>query len=864
MSEQAKQLIEENLQTKNPYLDLGNCELDGTEPILDRLGEYNHLETLILSNLWEEFNLDAETWIVKKSKNLGKYNKLVELPKHLPISLKKIVISGWRNSYWSLTKLQSLSNLSNLIYLNCCHNSIKDLSIISEAVNLKELYCRSNYIQELDFIKKLHNLEILYCSDNKITNLDFTQNLTKLTKLYISFNQVKDLYPIKDSKELTELYCHENNIETIEPIKQLVALKKLDISNNKIQNLTALIPLKELQHLDCSKNYINSLQPIANLSNLETLHFEYNHIDGIPREILHSNTKNILNYLQSIEEAKNRRPLNEAKLIFVGVGEVGKTELAEALSEEANYTFEEGRATTKGIRIKKWSIKKGEADFTANIWDFAGQEINYGTHQFFLTKNSVYIFVWDTRKGEDQSKFHYWLNVVSLLSNHSPVFVVQNKIDIYKTQINRKIWKDSFENIVDFAQTSCKNGEGVDELRNLVKKALIELPNTAEIWNKDRFAVREILEGHEENYINHEEYLQVCEKQGVNEEDAGFLSQQLHDIGVILYFDDDLLLKETVVLKPEWATEAAYCLLDNQDETLIKNGKFEVKDLNIIWKDARFRSKQAFLLKIMERFELVFQLENTDFFIIPELLPTEAPPSLREAPISSLNSKKYLHFEYHYHFMPKGILSRFICRIHDLIQRELFWKYGVVLQYEGSQAKVTLNDVAAIKVIKIKTWGEQANNLLSIIRSHFEHIHQRLNNPPLDEKVPCICPTGCEYKTKPYLHNYRTLIKFQQKGRITRECEKSVAKVSISAMLEGIIDTQGKFMQDWITLINKNAFEAFFAEIDRQGIEDHHLSNLRKRYTHEGNFYQFAEQLKVWVLGYFKNHRDFREGRYDK
>ena len=36
-----------------------------------------------------------------------------------------------------------------------------------------------------------------------------------------------------------------------------------------------------------------------------------------------------------------------------------------------------------------------------NIWDFGGQEIYYATHQFFLTKRSLYVLVIDNRKEDD-------------------------------------------------------------------------------------------------------------------------------------------------------------------------------------------------------------------------------------------------------------------------------------------------------------------------------------------------------------------------------------------------------------------------------------------------------------------------------
>lgn len=52
MTSLAKQLIEENLKTQNPILDLGRCGLYGTESELEQLKECTHLKTLIFSNKW--------------------------------------------------------------------------------------------------------------------------------------------------------------------------------------------------------------------------------------------------------------------------------------------------------------------------------------------------------------------------------------------------------------------------------------------------------------------------------------------------------------------------------------------------------------------------------------------------------------------------------------------------------------------------------------------------------------------------------------------------------------------------------------------------------------------------------------------
>ncbi|MEZ4825736.1 MAG: COR domain-containing protein [Bacteroidia bacterium] len=568
-------------------------------------------------------------------------------------------------------------------------------------------------------------------------------------------------------------------------------LKVLEMSGNKEEIEILDIPpfiFPNLQHLYLQNSQIKNLRIGSDFEKLEYLYLYGNPIENIPKEIFDKEKENVAeavrDYFQSIAKVEDRRELNEAKLIIVGVGEVGKSELAEALSDP-NYVFVEGRKSTVGIRIKTWVINCEKEDqqieFKTNIWDFAGQEINYGTHQFFLTKNSVYVFVWEPRKGEDQSKFDYWLNIVSLLSENAPVFVVQNKIDIYTSEINQGDWKKKFSNIAGFYKTSCQNGIGIAELRQQVQTQLLSLPHTAELWNKDRYTIRETLEQNPENYIPHRQYLRLCTEKNLTPEQSGFLGRQLHDIGVILHYPDDIDLKDTVVLKPEWATQAAYCLLDNKK---INKGRFHTSELDKIWEDESYDGKHSFLLGLMRKFELVFQFQESDYYIVPELLPVEMPENLPDIKTAG----RYLQFEYHYDFMPKGIISRFICRMHEQIEDDLFWRFGVVLKYQDSQALVISNEVE--KEIQIIVSGKEADTLLAIVRRDFDSIHKKLRNPELTEMIPCICEF-CQTQPKPHLFNFEELQEYKNEGILHIRCGKKVKnQVLVSALLAGILDTK--------------------------------------------------------------------------
>jgi GTPase SAR1 family protein len=64
-----------------------------------------------------------------------------------------------------------------------------------------------------------------------------------------------------------------------------------------------------------------------------------------------------------------------------------------------------------------------------NIWDFGGQEIMHATHQFSLTKRSLYLLVIDNRKNEQQNCLEYWLKLIQTYGGNSPVIIVGNCAD---------------------------------------------------------------------------------------------------------------------------------------------------------------------------------------------------------------------------------------------------------------------------------------------------------------------------------------------------------------------------------------------------------------------------------------------------
>ena len=217
----------------------------------------------------------------------------------------------------------------------------------------------------------------------------------------------------------------------------------------------------------------------------------------------------------------------------------------------------------EGIRIKTWeplckdNVGK-ETNFKVHIWDFGGQDIYYNLHQYFLTKNSVYLLVWDARKEEVAQTFGFWLQAISLFSEQSPTLVIQNKADERIKNINQESFSEGFEFIKGFYRVSCKENTKYDlnQLKKDILTHLLELPHIGEVWNIKRINVRKTLENDTRDFISQEEYFQICLKNGLAEDASKILSQRLHDLGIILHFQNDFTLENTVILKPEWATSA--------------------------------------------------------------------------------------------------------------------------------------------------------------------------------------------------------------------------------------------------------------------------------------------------------------------
>jgi small GTP-binding protein len=201
-------------------------------------------------------------------------------------------------------------------------------------------------------------------------------------------------------------------------------------------------------------------------------------------------------------------------MLLVGQGNVGKTCLANRLIYDA---FQQEKST-EGINILSWEILAPTLEqekIRLNVWDFGGQEIYHATHQFFLTKRSVYLLVWNARKSKDYEHIYYWLHTIEAFGEDSPIILVMTKQNERDDDLNLKDLKEKFPQIVGLYKVDSADGRGVPVLKEIICRTAWKLPHMQTHWLKTWFTVRQRLENDGRNWIDYAEFQQICTEENL-------------------------------------------------------------------------------------------------------------------------------------------------------------------------------------------------------------------------------------------------------------------------------------------------------------------------------------------------------------
>lgn len=566
---------------------------------------------------------------------------------------------------------------------------------------------------------------------------------------------------------LQTLYAGGQRLQgELPPLPQ--TLKQLWLGGNELGVVPhAASRLPRLQALDLHENGIAHVPAfLREFRELRLLDLRDNELT-IPPEVLNAveAPERILNFVARVEGPTRR--LDEAKLLVVGEGSVGKTSLIKRLTA-GGFSMDEPK--TEGIEVHRWGMATDGTATQLNVWDFGGQEIMHATHQFFLTKRSLYVLVIDARQGEEQNRVEYWLKLIHSFGGASPVIIVGNKTEQSVLDIDERGLRAKYPNVVDILSISCMTGDGIRDLERRLSTAIEQMPHVRDLLPAAYFDVKKELEDLDVDYITYADYQRLCARHGVDDAvSRETLVEFLHDLGTVLCFRDDPRLSDTNILNPEWVTGGVYRLL-NSHLAAQRKGLLSWDSIDeILDTDDYPPERRAFIIDVMQRFELCYESDRT--FLIPDLLTKQEP--------DTGTWEGALVFEIGYDVLPSSVLSRLIVRMHPMISKGTVWRTGLVVAMDGNRGLVKGDREDRVIRIAIDGPASGRRGLLTAIRTELWAIAQTIPGLASEQRVPV---PGRDGVFVPYDH----LLELEAAGRTSVVPQGLVEDFNIRELLGGI------------------------------------------------------------------------------
>ncbi|WP_445633307.1 hypothetical protein NSTC745_04956 [Nostoc sp. DSM 114161] len=779
VSQEVKQRIEKAQREGAIELDLSGLEL--TE-VPEAIASLTQLQTLNLTR-----------------------NQLTALPEAIASLTQLQQLDLSRNQLTALP--EAIASLTQLQVLDLCFNQLTQLpEAIASLTQLQVLYLSRNQLTQLpEAIVSLTQLQVLYLSRNQLIQLpEAIASLTQLQQLDLSSNQLTQLpEAIASLTQLQQLDLSDNQLtQLLEAIAFLTQLQQLDLSHNQLTTLPeAIASLTQLQQLDLSDNQLTVLpEAIGSLTQLQQLDLDSNPLNPNLAAAYEQGTEAVLKYLRAKAEAKVT--LNEAKLILIGEGEVGKSCLLGALRGDE---WVDGRPTTHGIEIKAVIVTDIDTgtEITLNGWDFGGQRVYRPTHQLFFSAPAVYLVVWKPREGPQQGFVKEWITLIKNREPDAKVLIVathggpgQRQPDIDRQEILNQFGKDT---IIDFFHVDSKpkndttHCTGIAQLKEAIACVAASLPEMGRSVPAKWQQVRETLQTSDKPYLPYDDVIAICAEHGIDEKQAELFLRISHTLGHFIHYHYDPTLRDIVILKPDWLAKAISFVLDDE-MTRKRNGLVEFEHLSQLWSNPPFAGEEGYpkelhpvFLRLMERFDLSYKVvfnpsEPSNTSLIAQLVPDLRPellPNWGEQPEPGDRQQVQICriVDTRRQFaIAEGLFYQLIVRLHKYslgrtnYEHSIHWQRGLMLdndyngrallEYIGTDVKITVRAAYPERFLSYLT-----EEIKWLVENFWEGLRCNV-------MVPCITP--CSMNTPGNgLFEVQKLIESKKKNRHEYPCPVS-------------------------------------------------------------------------------------------
>ena len=722
--------------TSLTYLNLSGCEFLTELPNLEKLTNLVHLDVSGCNELAELPGLEKLSNLVYL--DVSGCDELSQLPGlEKLISLKRLNASDCA----LLDQLSGLENLTSLVYLdvsNC--DGLDELPSLEKLTSLKYLNVSNcALLDQLPGLENLTSLTHLNASGcGKLSRLSGLENLMNLTNLNLSWcHHLSQLPRLEKLNSLTHLYLRGRiMVQLPDSLSQCKNLQTLDLSMMHLSDLPDWVPER-------FKRFITDSRQLLMYPEIGTLTLFGTIIDTIPDMSIFEQSPAMVAKFFEERKRGNTHPLNEIKVVFLGDGEAGKSHtIARLMNDggEPDHAVFDGQSTP-GIVIRDKEYDLGDRTIRVHYWDFGGQEIMHSMHRIFLTGRTMYVILLNARDDTQSDRAKYWLHNVKSFAPNAPVLLVLNKIDQNESaSVDERDLRGRYDKLTQVIKLSARDFSQ-EEFNDCFTNVLLEeIRKTGFLdaqWPNSWTKVKERLEKMQSHYIMGDAYEDICLECQVNENQENLL-HWFNDLGISFCCRDngDYALKDYVILRPDWITNALYIILFNslagaRNGLIPHSSIFDILGtahknpaIRCTLPNARYNSGDIqYVLGIMRKFNLSFTDGHKNEFI-PMLCQQNSMVDVQYYH----KDAEILEFNMEFDYLPNNLLHRLMVERYNELDMTAVWRTGARFHFKelGYSAVVVIDGETLRFFIRHENDMHRPNTYLTMLKANVDRIVENM------------------------------------------------------------------------------------------------------------------------------------------
>ena len=589
---------------------------------------------------------------------------------------------------------------------------------------------------EISWLKKIYWVKVLRLACNECASLppEMGSYLKQCTKLDLQWNRIQEIPAcLLELPSINELNLSHNDIIDIPDVFEWSAsLSVLDLSYNRLSNLPNSVFAPTLRNLNISNNQFHTVPHcvcsfaglttlnIANNSNIQSLQPELGclenllnlNLDGLnlkyPPKGVCITTADGIRYRNSCLHSPYAH--YHMKMMLVGKQAMGKSTIVARL-----HNKDIGNESTVGLDISEWKYAPAynKKIFYFSIWDFAGQDEYYATHQCFLSEHSLYLLVWNITEGDaGVADLKPWLNNISLRAPDSCIIVVGTFLDKVSKEdrrsgkideLLRKVEKLTRQYrclvVTNITVVGLKGRmENVAKLKDYIYNAAAKykiknqyvmgrmIPYSYHALHDKLSTIHHLVkQGHHEPIMHAAEFKKMARDLNLvniddDDDELHTATHFLHEIGALLHYDDRKHnLDDLYFVDPRWLCDLMSTVVTvKQRNPYVKQGILRSKNIPLLFKDKRFPNRYFNqYLTLLNRFEIALPLDKDHRrILIPSMLPEKRPDVVAMQQLDDKSCyKRFILFcpsvaqgQAYRHLTPPGFWSRLLSRIMNTVK----------------------------------------------------------------------------------------------------------------------------------------------------------------------------------------------------